>query len=232
MLKSIINLFKCCKPQSRATKENPTENINDKDSEKPELQNVKHYKGSGLSNISRTGSEKFSAVPTKCSDEKPKGSKPADNSNINYAAKESNSPLSENKETIINLRPEMNEANNQEKLVSAKRDNSIQLEDKNNNKTNYNNNENYINQVKVPEININSFEVNKNYSSNDTLKHNDLSNSLNNPHSTEDEFNKIIVPDRYIRDDERNHLVWVCFIIKKNSFFINIYLFCYIYSLF
>jgi hypothetical protein len=211
MLKGLVNLFKCKKPKNRSIK-NQSETINYqetvKDSNEEVSKNIKKCltdkslttKSTNLNNCPTINSDKEKSPEPVASKkaESPYNDFPFEAKNINN---EKNYFFDPNKENInFDLNEddvlENNNYNNDRKEKEK-------IEEKNT----------YIFSDKINEVNNHFDNFNKEDKLIETIKKNDCElNKVNQKETgikTEDEFDKIIVPDEYIREDERNHLVWV-----------------------
>jgi hypothetical protein len=219
MLKGILNFFKCCKPQNRNNK-SPLETCNNNETVRNKYEDNKKISKSP-ENKSLTTKNTNIITFAMFNFEKEK--------NPDYKWSEDHDKNDKN----LNL-------NNEKESILQKND--FEINSKLNEEIkNYNEN-NQLEQInkeipKEKEIILNNTEIKielkdykydlvKNYASNDNLigifeetsiakneektKENNISISYNE--ITKDDFDKIIVRDSYIREDERNYLTWVKFL--------------------
>lgn len=213
MLKGLFNLFKCCKPPNKSSKnrlekinyqetdKNTNEDINKNLNKCPTDKTLTTKCTNFMNNCPTINSEKEKSPETDVSKKKinsPYIDFPFEAKNVNN---EKAYVFDANREEIKFDFPENNasEANKGKESVENQELNNFCLLSQDKHENNNLQNENYSSIENMLETN----EINRCDSKRDEAE--TVTEAIING----DEFDKIIVPDKYIREDEKNHLVWV-----------------------
>lgn len=238
MLKGLVNLFKCCKPQNRSSTKNELETVNYQESAKNTNEDQKK-------NFNKCPTDK--SLTTKCTNFM--NNCPTINSD-KVKSPEPEVPRKKPTSPYINFPFEARNVNNEKNYVFKPNKEEIKFEsgdfsvegiksDNNNNNNkdfeeNKENNKEFVLDSNREIDNFNPYYVgdcNENYAASDKnlveiIKKNgyDLDKqddefitegNKNVKGNKEDEFDKIIVPDKYIREDEKNFLIWVSYLFLR-----------------
>ncbi len=201
MLKGLVNLFKCCKSQNRQQKRETQETINYRDTEKNQNDTNNNYEDFPNEKSVATYNTKESPTAA-CKDQTPNDNLKKKDMDIGSCNVHYQSKINIDQENKIDYQLNENNNNNKDKeeadLVNAR-----------NNKSNFN----YKDNVKVNVDNHVANEIPKEKQEDDDRS----SRSRANKNDIEEDFDKVIVPEKYIREDEKAALIWV----SESSFFLN-----------
>lgn len=208
MLKGLVNLFKCCKSQNRQNRETQ-EAINYRETEKNqnEISNKNPDRFSSEKSIATKNTNENSTPNKNKTPEANWKMKEMDiaNCDVHYQSKvnDSEKEEEENKTEIKNNEKNKNTNNNNNAKAGNDKEKKIR---ENINDSNYVTNDFLI---EIPHDKQAAVVVNEDVNWNKNNFENGKENRETTKKEVELDFDKVIVPEKYIREDEKDCLIWV-----------------------